>query len=96
MTGKSKPQAKLPKAIRGAPLRGADRPPAAALLAEMYKDGASIRWIAIRLERSYGYVYDMLVLSGTPIRPKGRQKGTTAKVIESGGGAVGPRNWAGE
>jgi hypothetical protein len=40
-----------------------------------YEAGASVRVLAARMQRSYGWTHARLAALGTPMRPKGLQRG---------------------
>jgi len=56
----------------GQRLVGADRATVAAQFKEAYEKGTSIRQIAARTGRSYGFVHHTLSNAGVPLRGRGR------------------------
>lgn len=61
----------MAKVVRGARITGTQRAKLAAQYAKKYESGQSIRQIADKAGRSYGFVHGVLVESGTALRGRG-------------------------
>lgn len=69
----------MAKVVRGARITGAQREKLAAQYVKKYESGQSIRQIADKAGRSYGFVHGVLVESGTALRGRGGATRGTAK-----------------
>lgn len=72
----------MAKVVRGARITGTQRAKLAAQYAKKYESGQSIRQIADKAGRSYGFVHGVLVESGTALR--GRGGATRGKAKKTG------------
>lgn len=61
----------MAKVVRGARITGAQREKLAAQYAKKYEAGHSIRRIAEKAGRSYGFVHGILMESGVALRGRG-------------------------
>ncbi|KZF13115.1 MAG: helix-turn-helix domain-containing protein [Rhodococcus sp. (in: high G+C Gram-positive bacteria)] len=60
-----------PSYVKGARITGDSRDRLQSTLKELYEAGASIRSLADRTGRSYGFVHKVLAESGTVLRSRG-------------------------
>lgn len=70
------------KVVRGARITGPQREKLAAQYVKKYEAGQSIRRIAEKADRSYGFVHGILVESGVTLRQRG---GATRGPTKKGG-----------
>jgi hypothetical protein len=64
-----------------AKITGTDRDRLSALLRRKYEKGSSIRELAGEHGRSYGFIHQMLLESGTTMRPRGGQPHVTVSSV---------------
>jgi predicted transcriptional regulator len=67
------------KVVKGARITGAERERLASTLRKNYEKGASLRELAERTGRSYGFVHRMLTEAGVTLRARGGATQTKKK-----------------
>ena len=75
----------MAKIVRGARITGAQREKLAAQYVKKYESGQSIRQIADKAGRSYGFVHRVLVESGVALRGRGGPTRWPAKRARAAG-----------
>lgn len=73
----------MAKVVRGARITGAQREKLAAQYVKKYESGQSIRQIADKAGRSYGFVHGVLVESGAALRGRGGATRGAAKKADA-------------